>query len=370
MKHRNVIAALVVAACLWVGCSSAFAADLVWQTSKADAIVLAKSQGKMILLLAGNKCCDATEFMKYTACELTSPADIKGLIERYFIPWYGVAPYNISCGEAAVTTDWNSYAPPGYFQMPLIAVIDPNNSATYLDRTVDIPRLPADHRYFDAQGFYDRLLKYTTETPATCTYNISPSVHAFNASSNTGTINVTPSSSDCPWTALSNAPWITITAGSPGTGNGTVSYSVSANKTGSTRTGTMTIGGKTFTVTQNGSTTCAYTISPTSSLFSSSPHPTPFGDVGSTGTVAVTASVSSCSWSAASNASWITITPESAGGTGDGTVSYSVSENTGSTRTGTMTIGGQTFTVTQNGATTCAYTISPTSTALLSSLGN
>ena len=46
--------------------------------------------------------------------------------------------------------------------------------------------------------------------------------------------------------------WITITVGSTGTGNGTVSYSVSANTTGSTRTGTMTIGGQTFTVTQNG----------------------------------------------------------------------------------------------------------------------
>jgi hypothetical protein len=51
----------------------------------------------------------------------------------------------------------------------------------------------------------------------------------------------------------SNYSWITITSGSSGTGSGTVTYSVVANTTGSTRTGTMTIGGQTFTVTQHGS---------------------------------------------------------------------------------------------------------------------
>ena len=53
----------------------------------------------------------------------------------------------------------------------------------------------------------------------------------------------------CTWTAVSNASWITVTGGSSGNGNGTVSYSVAAN-TGSQRSGTITIGGKTFTVYQ------------------------------------------------------------------------------------------------------------------------
>ncbi|MCX5821946.1 MAG: BACON domain-containing protein, partial [Deltaproteobacteria bacterium] len=65
---------------------------------------------------------------------------------------------------------------------------------------------------------------------------------------------VTASVSSCSWSAASNASWITITAGSAGTGNGTVSYSISANITESNRTGNMTIGGQTFTVTQNGAT--------------------------------------------------------------------------------------------------------------------
>jgi hypothetical protein len=57
----------------------------------------------------------------------------------------------------------------------------------------------------------------------------------------------------CEWTATSKATWITITLGSNGTGNGTVSYSVSANGGTSSRTGTLTIAGQTFTVAQDGS---------------------------------------------------------------------------------------------------------------------
>jgi hypothetical protein len=51
---------------------------------------------------------------------------------------------------------------------------------------------------------------------------------------------------------VSNATFITITAGSSGTGNGTVTYSVANNTATTSRTGTLTIAGLTFTVTQAG----------------------------------------------------------------------------------------------------------------------
>jgi hypothetical protein len=54
----------------------------------------------------------------------------------------------------------------------------------------------------------------------------------------------------CSWTASSSTAWITITAGSSGLGNGTASYSVAANSSTTSRTGTMTIAGQTFTVSQ------------------------------------------------------------------------------------------------------------------------
>ena len=53
----------------------------------------------------------------------------------------------------------------------------------------------------------------------------------------------------CAWTASSNNPWITVTSGSSGSGAGTVGYSVASNS-GSARTGTITIAGQTFTVSQ------------------------------------------------------------------------------------------------------------------------
>ena len=58
--------------------------------------------------------------------------------------------------------------------------------------------------------------------------------------------------SGCSWAAVSNSSWIRITAGSSGSGNGSVSYTVTANPSSSARTGTLSIGGWTFTVTQAG----------------------------------------------------------------------------------------------------------------------
>ena len=98
-------------------------------------------------------------------------------------------------------------------------------------------------------------------------------------------------------------------------------------------------GSKSFTATF--APTCTYILNPgTSPLLSSN---------FSTNTVTVTSSSNSCSWSALSNVSWITIDAGSAD-IGNGKVSYSVSANPGtSIRRGTMTIAGKTFTVNQQG---------------------
>ena len=54
-----------------------------------------------------------------------------------------------------------------------------------------------------------------------------------------------------PWTAVSaNTDWLTVTAGSSGTGNGQVSFTAAVNATGADRTGTIAIAGITFTLTQ------------------------------------------------------------------------------------------------------------------------
>ena len=70
---------------------------------------------------------------------------------------------------------------------------------------------------------------------------------------------------------------------------------------------------------------------------------------GGSGSIAVTASGADCAWSATRDATWITITA-GASGKGNGTVAYSVDANAAATeRRGTLTVSGQTHTVTQAG---------------------
>ncbi len=155
----------------------------------------------------------------------------------------------------------------------------------------------------------------------------------------------------CAWSASSNnTDWITIYNGSSGSGNGNVYYRVAPNANTNQRTGTMTIAGQTFTVTQSGNT-CKGTIAPTGKSFTYT---------GGTDVVTV-AATAGCAWMASSNVSWITITSGSSG-SGSDSVSYTVAANTDtSSRTGTMTIAGQTFTVTQETKQDCSnITIAPT----------
>jgi len=115
---------------------------LVWQTSKAAAVSLAKTQGKKILLFAGRETCGNCQYMKYTACESASPP-IKNLIEQYFVPWF--SDIDTSTERYPYTSGLGSYS------LPLIAVIDPNDSSNYLDRTTGVQ---------DMEIFHDRLSKY------------------------------------------------------------------------------------------------------------------------------------------------------------------------------------------------------------------
>src|SRR5262249_24783730 len=82
-----------------------------------------------------------------------------------------------------------------------------------------------------------------------CTYSIMPANNHFASGGGSGTVNVTVTAG-CNWTATSNSSWITIPPGAGGTGNGVVNYSVGVNA-GAGRTGTVTIAGQTFTVTQD-----------------------------------------------------------------------------------------------------------------------
>ena len=89
----------------------------------------------------------------------------------------------------------------------------------------------------------------TFRTPTTCTFSVTPATASVSNSGGNVSITVTTGGA-CSWTATSNVPFITVSAGASGTGNGTVTATVAAN-TGAVRSGTLTIAGQTVTVTQD-----------------------------------------------------------------------------------------------------------------------
>nr|MDQ3011869.1 fibronectin type III domain-containing protein [Acidobacteriota bacterium] len=198
---------------------------------------------------------------------------------------------------------------------------------------------------------------FLVQQSSPCTYTVSPSLQGIVAAGGTGSTNVTVGAT-CSWMAASSVPWITVTSGATGTGNGTVNYSVATNGTGSQRSGQITIADKSLLITQDAG--CTFTVMPTSQNFVAA---------GGMNTVSVT-TAGGCAWLATSNAPWITITSSlqspkdgqllgkspisqfpgfknSTAGVGNGTVAYTVAANTGPPRTGTMFVAGELVTINQ-----------------------
>ncbi len=180
--------------------------------------------------------------------------------------------------------------------------------------------------------------------PASCSYALNKTSESVSEQGGGGSFTLT-TGAGCPWTAASNAVWLSITSATSGAGSATITYSVALNS-GQQRVGAITVGGQTLTVTQApNQASCAFALSPGSQLF---------GVGGGSGSFNVTTGAG-CHWDAATADGWITITG-GATGTGNGTVSFTVQANNDGSRTGSISVRGQVFTITQ-----CGYVISPTS---------
>lgn len=129
-------------------------------------------------------------------------------------------------------------------------ILDVGNVLTY-----PVPNLGPGTYYFavtayNAQGessFSNEVSKIIAAT--NCTYSLSASSASAPAASSTGSVGVSTTSA-CAWSASSNVPWISITSGNSGSGNGTVSYAVAVNTTPGLRSGSLNVAGQTFTVNQ------------------------------------------------------------------------------------------------------------------------
>ena len=197
-------------------------------------------------------------------------------------------------------------------------------------------------------GASDAFVARIDMSAGSCSYQLTPASQGFEYSGNTGTFTVT-APAGCPWTVASSQTWVTITSGNSGNGNGTVNFSVAANDSTQSRAATINVGGQAFSISQGGAP-CTYTLQPASRSFtatggvSSFTVNTPYG----------------CPWTPVSGVGWVSLT--STYGYGPGSVWFTVAENTGAARSGSVSVAGQSFLVSQAGAgVSCTYSLSATS---------
>jgi uncharacterized protein (TIGR03437 family) len=114
-----------------------------------------------------------------------------------------------------------------------------------------------------------------------------------------------------------------------------------------------------FTILPSSTSGCSYSVNPT----------TINATAAATSSTLLVSTNTGCAWTASvpSGVTWITLNPTS--GSGPGGVGYSITANTGAARNTTITVAGVAVTVLQAAAPSCAYTLSATSSPLISGVG-
>jgi len=173
---------------------------------------------------------------------------------------------------------------------------------------------------------------------------ISPASATFDRYGGNGTISVTVDAG-VSWSAVANNNWITVSPAS-GMSVGTVDYTVAAYDGVVSRVGSITIGGKTFTVNQTGVDV------------SISPENTTKGEGADIIAVTINA-LSTTQWAVTPNASWISVIDKETG-YGDYVLTLAINANPSfERRTGTVSIGTATLTIEQDGTSTASLAIDP-----------
>ena len=186
-----------------------------------------------------------------------------------------------------------------------------------------------------------------TQSGITCTYALAPASRAPGATTETNSFNIL-AANPCAWSVVNTNGWVTVLSGGSGSGNGAVTYSVANNFSATPRTGTLTVAGQTFGVTQ-AAFTCTFALLPAGATHSS---------VATTNSFSLTTS-NFCSWAVVNTNPWVTIL-SGGSGAGGGVITYALNANASLfERTATLVAGGQTFTITQQGQP-CSYALTPT----------
>jgi trimeric autotransporter adhesin len=152
--------------------------------------------------------------------------------------------------------------------------------------------------------------------------------------------------SGCTWTASpSDSSWISIQSGSTGKASGIVTAALTANNTGSTRTGNISVNGQFFSIIQAASS-CTYPLSGGGTIPASG------------GTVQLTVSApAGCPWSVVPPSPFVSVV-SGGSGTGTGTVTLSLPANHSvQWLNPVVQVGPQSVLLSE--ANSCAYTLAP-----------
>ena len=194
-----------------------------------------------------------------------------------------------------------------------------------------------------------------TQAKKACTLGVIPSNQDVTSMSGTIPFVLT---SECAWTASSDAAWCTVPAS--GSGSGTLTATFEANTTSSSRVATITVTVEgiepiTVTVVQE---TCTLAVNPLSHTFKYQ---------GERLSSAITANAY---WTVATSDAWISISSTS--GVGVDTLDITVQPNTGEVRSGSVTVSScsstKTITVNQE-AWGCSLAVSPSELTYTESSG-
>jgi hypothetical protein len=150
---------------------------------------------------------------------------------------------------------------------------------------------------------------------------------------------------ECPWSASSEAGWMNLVGTARGAGSGAVIVDVTMNP-GTSRSGTIVVAGQSVTVQQGSSCTGVPAITSASVTAAGGRVEIPV------------LAAAGCSWTAGSEASWLSMESGSSG-SGPGSVVLTAAATNGPSRQGAVQVSGVRVTVTQQSG--CHYSVQPLS---------
>lgn len=126
-------------------------------------------------------------------------------------------------------------------------------------RNLMIRQTEAGKRLFaftQTQGLWSAQLPASSDADLTqqCGFSFAPTGITFESSGGSGSIAVSAAAS-CGWNVETQFPWVQLTEGITGTGDGRVSFTIAANPNSTARNAYLLIGGRYFWLTQQGANT-------------------------------------------------------------------------------------------------------------------